>query len=255
MGILNLTPDSFSDGGRFNTPEAALARVVQLVEEGADIIDIGGESTRPKSHLVSTAEELLRVIPVIEQLREALPNTVLSIDTTKPIVAEEALKRGVHILNDVHGLHGEGEALAALTAKYDAGLVIMHNSRLRPIDGDPIESMRAYFEDALSIADRAGVSKSKIILDPGIGFGKEVDENWALLRRLKELKQMGLPLLLGASRKKFLGEGLDIDNPDDRDMATVGTTVVGIEQGIDIVRVHDVKSNRDAALVADRTYR
>lgn len=255
MGILNLTPDSFSDGGRFNTPQSAIERVIELVSDGADLIDIGGESTRPGGDAVSLQDELDRVLPVIDEIRARMPALTLSIDTTKPKVAKEALKRGVHILNDVHGLHGEGKALAEIAAEFGAGLVIMHNSRIRPIEGDPIESILAFFGDALKIADSEGVLRSKIILDPGIGFGKEADENWALMKRLHELKILELPLLLGASRKRFLGEGLGIQNPAQRDIATAATTVVGIQQGVDIVRVHDLKSNRDAALVADRTYR
>ena len=252
MGILNVTPDSFSDGGSYTNVEIAVKHAKKMVEEGADIIDVGGESTRPGHKFVSIEEEIKRISPVIKTLKKNI-NVPISIDTYKSQVAEEALKLGVDMVNDVWGLTYD-EDMANVIGKYDASVCIMHNQEGTDYDKDIIESIKEFLQNSIDKAIKAGVKKEKIVLDPGIGFGKTFEQNLEVLRRLNELKSLGYPILLGTSRKSVLGNIVG-GEPKDRIEATVATTVSGIRDGVEIVRVHDVKENLQAAKIADRLYR
>lgn len=252
MGILNLTPDSFSDGGDFLSPDKAVAHAVKMLGEGADIIDIGGESSRPGHTRIDAKEELRRVIPVIRRLKEET-NAILSLDTIRSEVAEEGIKNGVHIINDIWGFQ-EDPALAGVAAKYGTPVVLMHNKNDTNYRGDMVAEICAFLQKSVRIAQDAGVSADKIILDPGIGFGKTAEQNIALMSRLREIKALGFPVLLGTSRKSMLGHILNVP-PKDRGPGTVATTVLGIVQGVDIVRVHDVPENAQAARVTDAIVR
>lgn len=253
MGILNVTPDSFSDGGRYNNLDSALEQAKKMVEDGVDIIDIGGESTRPGHTQISVEEEIGRVVPVIEMLSKEL-DVIISIDTYKYQVAEAALKAGAHIINDIWGLQYDNGEMAMLAAEYNVPVIAMHNQNGTEYSEDIILSMRKFFERTYEISDRYGISRDNIILDPGIGFGKEMEENIEVLARLEELRDMGR-ILLGTSKKRFIGTILGGLSTDERVEGTVATTVIGIEKGVDIVRVHNVLENKRAALVADRIYR
>jgi len=249
MGILNVTPDSFFDGGEQATLENAFQRAVAMVAEGAMVIDIGGQSTRPGFKEVSAEEEIARVEPVIRALavRLAVP---LSIDTYKPAVARAALEAGAHILNDIHGLQRDPE-LASLAAGCGCALVVMHHDERFPTaGGDVIARMSAWLERSLEIAARAGVSKDRIVLDPGIGFFKTPQQNLEIMGRLGELRALGCPLLLGASRKSTIGHVLDGLPVEERLEGTLATTALAVWQGVDLVRVHDVQENVRAARVA-----
>lgn len=252
MGILNVTPDSFSDGGSYTNVEIAVKHAKKMVEEGADIIDVGGESTRPGHKFVSVEEEIKRISPVIKTLKKNI-NIPISIDTYKSQVAEEALKLGVYMVNDVWGLTYD-EDMANVIGKYDASVCIMHNQEGTDYDKDIIENIKEFLQNSIDKAIKAGVKKEKIVLDPGIGFGKTFEQNLEVLRRLNELKSLGYPILLGTSRKSVLGNIVG-GEPKDRIEATVATTVLGIRDGVEIVRVHDVKENLQAAKIADRLYR
>jgi dihydropteroate synthase len=249
MGILNVTPDSFSDGGRFDTAPAALARARLMLAEGADIIDIGGESTRPGAEEVSVADELARVLPAIGALRADGITTPISIDTYKAEVAERAIAAGATIINDVHGLQREPE-VAAVAAQYGTPLVVMHWDKARDTSRDVMAEMARYFDVTLAIADKAGVQRSQIVLDPGFGFAKSLGENYEILRRLPELVALGFPVLVGTSRKSMIGKLLDVP-ADERLAGTVATSVLGYTAGAHIVRVHDIRPNRDALRVAE----
>lgn len=253
MGILNVTPDSFSDGGRYNSLELALEQAKKMVKDGADIIDIGGESTRPGHTQISVEEEIERVVPVIEMLSREL-DVVISIDTYKYQVAEAALKAGAHIINDIWGLQYDNGEMAKLVADYNVPVIAMHNQNGIEYSEDIILSMRRFFKKTYEIADRYGILRDNIILDPGIGFGKGMEENIEVLTRLEELRDMGR-ILLGTSKKRFIGTILGGVPTDERVEGTVATTVIGIGKGVDIVRVHNVLENKRAALVADRMYR
>lgn len=252
MGILNVTPDSFSDGGSYTNVEMAVKHAKKMVEEGADIIDVGGESTRPGHKFVSVEEEIKRISPLIKTLKKNI-NVPISIDTYKSQVAEEALKLGVDMVNDVWGLIYD-EDMANVIGKYDASVCIMHNQEGTDYDKDIIESIKEFLQNSIYKAIKAGVKKEKIVLDPGIGFGKTFEQNLEVLRRLNELKSLGYPILLGTSRKSVLGNIVG-GEPRDRIEATVATTVCGIRDGVEIVRVHDVKENLQASKIADRLYR
>lgn len=252
MGILNVTPDSFSDGGDFNSVEKALNHAKEMVEEGADMIDVGGESTRPGHTYVDSEEEIKRVVPVIKALKKEI-SVPMSIDTYKANVAEEALKLGVEMVNDVWGLRKDKD-MAKVVAKYDAEVCIMHNQDGTEYDKDIMESIKEFLNESIKIALDAGVNKEKIVLDPGIGFGKTFEQNLEVLRRLGELRELGYPILLGTSRKSVIGNVLNLE-PKDRVEGTVATTVLGIRDGVDIVRVHDVTENLRAAKMADAIYR
>lgn len=253
MGILNVTPDSFSDGGRYNNLDSALEQAKKMVEDGVDIIDIGGESTRPGHTQISVEEEIGRVVPVIEMLSKEL-DIIISIDTYKYQVAEAALKAGAHIINDIWGLQYDNGEMAKLAAEYNVPVIAMHNQNGTEYSEDIILSMRKFFERTYEISDRYGISRDNIILDPGIGFGKGMEENIEVLARLEELRDMG-KILLGTSKKRFIGTILGGLSTDERVEGTVATTVIGIGKGVDIVRVHNVLENKRAALVADRIYR
>lgn len=258
MGVLNVTPDSFSDGGQYRDPDAAVRRAKAMIAEGADLLDIGGESSRPGAEPVSEDEELARVLPVIEQLIEET-ETVLSIDTTKPAVAEVALTAGVHIINDISA-GGDSGAMLELAARFKAGLVLMHmqgepgTMQTSPDYRDVVADVRDFLAQRLEAAQHAGVCREAIVLDPGIGFGKTFDHNWALLDRFQELTSLAIPLLVGVSRKRFLGE-LCNRSVDDRLAASLAAATIAILNGADIIRVHDIKETCDAACVADRIRR
>ena len=253
MGILNVTPDSFSDGGRYNNLDSALEQAKKMVEDGVDIIDIGGESTRLGHTQISVEEEIERVVPVIEMLSKEL-DVIISIDTYKYQVAEAALKAGAHIINDIWGLQYDNGEMAKLAAEYNVPVIAMHNQNGTEYSEDIILSMKKFFERTYEISDRYGISRDNIILDPGIGFGKGMEENIEVLARLEELRDMGR-ILLGTSKKRFIGTILGGLSTDERVEGTVATTVIGIGKGVDIVRVHNVLENKRAALVADRIYR
>lgn len=253
MGILNVTPDSFSDGGRYNNLESAMKQVEKLISEGADIIDVGGESTRPGHIQISSEEEIDRVVPVIEKISKDL-DTIISIDTYKYDVAEAAIKAGANIVNDIWGLQYDNGEMAELVRKYNLPLIAMHNQNNENYDKDIMLALREFFEKTYKIADRYGIDRNKIILDPGLGFGKNAEQNIEVLSRLNEIKDMG-SILLGASKKRFIGKLLKDLPFDERVEGTVATTVIGIEKGVDIVRVHNVLENKRACLVADGIYR
>lgn len=253
MGILNVTPDSFSDGGKYNNIDAALAQAKKLIAEGADIIDVGGESTRPGHTQISSEEEIKRVVPVIEKLSREL-DIIISIDTYKYDVAEEAIKAGAHIINDIWGLQYDNGEMAELVKKYDVPIIVMHNQNDEIYKKDIMLTLREFFEKTYEISDKYEIDRNKIILDPGLGFGKNVEQNIEVLSRLNELKDMG-PILLGASKKRFIGKLLNDLPFDERVEGTVATTVIGVEKGVDIVRVHNVLENKRACLVADGIYR
>lgn len=252
MGIINVTPDSFSDGGDFIDVERAVGQGLRMMDEGVDIIDIGGESTRPGSAEVGAEEELRRIIPVIEQFVKKVP-VPISIDTYKAEVAEAALKKGVHMINDVWGLQRDPQ-MAEVIAKYDVPVVAMHNQVGTFYQGDIMEEIIRFLEKSISIAKAAGIRDEHIILDPGIGFGKTPEQNIVVLARLEELNKLGYPFLLGTSRKSMIGKILDLP-PKERVEGTISTSVIGVMKGADILRVHDVKENRRAVLVADAIIR
>ena len=253
MGILNVTPDSFSDGGRYNNLDSAMKQAERLISEGADIIDVGGESTRPGHTQITSEEEISRVVPVIEKISKNL-DTIISIDTYKYDVAEEAIKAGANIINDIWGLQYDKGEMAELVKKSNLPIIVMHNQNDEIYNKDIMLVLREFFEKTFKIADKYGIDRDKIILDPGLGFGKNVEQNIEILSRLNELKDMG-SILLGASKKRFIGKLLNDLPFDERVEGTVATTVIGIEKGVDIVRVHNVLENKRACLVADGVYR
>lgn len=253
MGILNLTPDSFSDGGKFNHLEAALAHMRQLVEDGADIIDIGAESTRPYgSNLVSAEEETQRLLPVLKEVVKDCPLPI-SIDTYKASVAEEALQAGAHLLNDIWGLQGDPR-MAEVAAAYHAPTVIMHNSHSADYETDIMGEILCFLHNSIEIGLKAGMDFSQFIIDPGIGFAKTPAQNLVVMSRLEELKALGCPILLGTSRKRFIGEVLNVP-VEDRVEGTGATVAVGIMKGTQILRVHDVKSIARVAKMTDHMMR
>lgn len=248
MGILNVTPDSFSDGGRFNNVESALHHAREMLAEGADLIDIGGESTRPGHEPVSEQEELERVIPVVEALHHELPQVPLSVDTYKAQVAREALKAGAHIINDVWGFKAEAP-MAEVAAEFGCPVILMHNRHDRNY-GDLLADVAADLGECVEIARQAGVRDENIILDPGIGFAKDYTENLRVMRALDELAGLGFPLLLGTSRKRFIRTALDLP-VDEVVFGTAATVALGIAQGCQIVRVHDVKEIKQTVRMCD----
>ena len=244
MGILNVTPDSFSDGGRWNSVERALRHMEEMVRDGADIIDIGAESSRPGFVPMSAAEEIERLLPFLEAVLPVCPVPV-SVDTFKAETARSALAAGVHLLNDIWGLQyrEESGAMAQAAAEADVPVVVMHNQNGTAYDGDVIAAMRGFFLRSFEIADAAGLAREKIILDPGIGFGKTAEQNMHVMRRMDELASydgVDYPVLLGASRKSFIGAALGLP-VEERMEATGAACVLGITRGASIVRVHDVK--------------
>lgn len=254
MGVLNVTPDSFSDGGSFLAVDAALAHARQMMEEGADLIDVGGESTRPGAPPVGTQEELDRVLPVIEALRREIA-VPLSIDTTKNAVATAAVAAGAEFVNDVSGLTFDS-AMAESVAASGAGLFVMH-TRGRPDTMqaetryvDVVDEVRESLRRSVASAVVAGVAPERIAIDPGIGFGKDVPGNLELLRRLSEFSALGRPILLGTSRKSFIGRVLGQNDPLKRQVGTLATVVLGVAAGARLLRVHEVGPAREAALTA-----
>jgi dihydropteroate synthase len=252
MGILNVTPDSFSDGGKYNRVQTAVAHARQMVADGADLIDIGGESTRPGYQPVSLEEELRRVIPVVEALRNEI-DVPLSIDTCKAEVARQALDAGAHIINDQWGFK-QDPAMAATVARYGCPCILMHNRPDRDY-GDFIGDVLADLRESADIAMAAGVARDMIILDPGIGFAKDYRENLYLMKHLDQVAALGYPVLLGTSRKSTIRKILGGLPADDVVEGTAATVVLGIAQGCGIMRVHDVKAIKKAAVMADAVIR
>ena len=253
MGILNVTPDSFADCGRFNTTELAVNRAFAMIDEGVDIIDIGGESTRPGAERISAQEEQSRVLPVIEALSKA--NVIMSIDTKQADTARKAIERGAHIVNDVSAGLADSQMLSSVAA-LGCPFIAMHsrgNSQemgslavYQDVVKEVVVELTQRVEEAIS----AGIHSSNLILDPGLGFAKEAHHNWALLNDLEAIKAIGYPVLIGASRKRFLGSAVNAQTPDEREEATVALTALIANKGIWGVRVHSVKPHRDAISIA-----
>lgn len=248
MGILNATPDSFSDGGKFNEVEIALKRVEEMIKQGADIIDVGGESTRPGFNVVEADEEIKRVVPVIRGIKEKFDIPV-SIDTYKAETAEAAIKAGADIINDVWGFKKD-KNMADVAAKYDVPCILMHNRKDKPYE-NLMEDVKNDLNESIEIAMNAGVRKENIILDPGIGFAKTYEENLIVMKNLKEIRNMGYPVLLGTSRKSMIGNALNLP-VDQRVEGTLVTTVMGIMAGCEFIRVHDVLENKRACVMTDK---
>jgi dihydropteroate synthase len=248
MGILNVTPDSFSDGGRFDKPDAALAQAERMIGEGAAIVDVGGESTRPGATPATASEEQSRILPVIEAL-SSTGKTLISVDTYREETARLAVAAGAHIVNDVHGLQRE-PGIARVAAETGAGLVIMHTGRDREKLADVIADEFVFLEKSLEIARDAGVADAQIVLDPGFGFAKNYEEDLELMARFEELQRLRFPWLVGTSRKRVVGHVTGRD-PGTRDPGTAATSVVLRLKGADIFRVHNVAMNMDALVVAD----
>lgn len=251
MGILNVTPDSFSDGGRWVDLDQAVAHARAMIAQGADVLDIGGESTRPGAASVSAEEELRRVVPVIERLSREL-DVWLSIDTYKASVAEAALQAGAHIVNDVWGLKAD-PAMAGVCARYDCPVILMHN-RQSPPDSDVMQQVLHDLQESLALAAAAGVRPDNIWLDPGIGFGKTYEQNLQVMRQLDELTALGYPVLLATSRKSMIGLTLDLP-VDQRVEGTAATVTLGIAKGVSMVRVHDVLEMTRVARMTDAMIR
>lgn len=258
MGILNVTPDSFSDGGRYTTVEAAVRRAMEMVADGADIIDVGGESTRPGAAPVPASEELKRVVPVIRALRDQVP-VPISIDTYKAEVARAALEAGAHIVNDVWGLQGD-PAMARVVAEAGVPVVVMHGmarhvGREEPArGGDLMGGIKGFLSRSVAIAEAAGLPRDQVIVDPGFGFGKDVAQNLEMVARLGELRDLGCPILLGPSRKSTIGKVLDLP-VDERLEGTAAVVALAVAQKVDIVRVHDVRAMVRVVRMADAVAR
>ncbi len=250
LGILNLTPDSFSDGGEFVNFDAATRHFHAMVDAGAEIIDVGGESTRPGHIPVSAAEEIARVVPFIEKIR-AHTSALISIDTSKAAVARAAIEVGADIVNDIWGAQRDREMADVIGASGTA-CILMHNRSAEEAGvGDVVEAILSYLQRSVDLVLSAGVREASIILDPGLGFGKTYEENWEIMRRLLEIKQLGYPVLLGASRKSMIAKLLELKDPKARLSGTLATTALGIQAGVDFIRVHDVRENRECADVMD----
>lgn len=271
MGILNVTPDSFSGDGiiaKGNVTAAAVEQAREFILYGADILDVGGESTRPGSEAVSAQEEMERVIPVIEALRKNFPQVIISIDTCKAVVADAAIRAGANMINDVWGLRADFE-LASVAVKHKTPVILMHN-RSNPASvevreklggtylganyDDLLEDVKRELLESVDIARKAGVEEKLILLDPGIGFGKKREHNLELINRLAEIRLLGYPILLGVSRKSFIGFTLDLP-PEQRVEGTAAAAAVGITRGADIIRVHDVKEMARMAKMTDAIVR
>ena len=250
MGVVNVTPDSFSDGGRFLAPDVAVAHARRLIEEGADIVDLGGESSRPGAAPVAAEEELARLIPVVRALHDA--PVPLSVDTTKPEVMRAALAEGAAMVNDITALATPG-ALQAVAGS-DCAVCLMHmqgeprTMQASPVYEEVVRDVKAFLSARMAAAERAGIGRERIVIDPGFGFGKTVDHNLELLRRLRELTGMGVPVLAGWSRKSSLGQ-LTGRPAEDRLAASVAAAVIAVQNGASIVRAHDVAATRDALAV------
>lgn len=248
MGILNITPDSFSDGGKYFNEENALKHALRMVQEGADIIDVGGESTRPGFLKVSVDEEIRRVTSIIELLRREL-DIPISVDTYKAQTAEAAIKAGAHLINDIWGLKYDPE-MATVVAKYNVPVCIMHNRTTGTEYQNLIKDILLELEESIELAHKAGIKEDNILIDPGIGFAKTFEQNLEIMRHLDVFRSLGYPILLGASRKTFIGKVLDLD-VQDRLEGTLAITAAGIMKGADVVRVHDVLENVRVAKIID----
>jgi len=259
MGILNVTPDSFSDGGLYDDAAKAFVRAREMAAAGADIIDVGGESTRPGAEPLSEEEELRRIIPIIEHLAAEL-DIPISVDTYKATVAKKALQAGASIVNDISGLRFSPD-MAKIAADYGAAVVIMHikgtprDMQQNPVYDDVVVDVMSYLEDGIAIAVKAGVDREKILVDPGIGFGKTLEHNLTLLNRFDEFRSLGRPLVLGTSRKKFIGTILGIPVPEQRVDGTAPTLALGIERGARVVRIHDVARMAQVVRMTDAVLR
>jgi len=258
MGILNITPDSFSDGGQFLEGGSAVSHALQMAEEGADIIDVGGESTRPGSQRVDAGEQKRRVLPVIAEIRKKLPaHVIISIDTTLPEVADAALDAGAGMINDISAGRDDPEILT-LAAERRCPLVLMHmqgtpaTMQDNPVYTDVVGEIREFLLERAKAAEAKGVSRENIVIDPGIGFGKTTEHNLQIIAGLKSLVETGYAVLLGASRKRFMGSVCGNTTPRELVGATCATTVIGVCAGVRMFRVHDVKANRQAADIAFR---
>lgn len=256
MGILNVTPDSFSDGGQYSDIDAAVRQVRRMIDEGADIIDIGGESTRPGSEPVAADEQIQRVVPVVKAIRRQVSADMpISIDTTLSAVARAALEAGADIINDISAGRDD-EAILALAAEADAPIILMHSQgapktmQNNPYYDDVVRDVLAALHRQIDAALKAGVKKARIAIDPGIGFGKRKQDNLDLLAHLDVFVATGYPVLLGTSRKRFMGAICDVSEPSELVTATAVTTALGIMAGVRMFRVHDVRENRQAADVA-----
>lgn len=251
MGILNVTPDSFSDGGKWNDMDKALFHAEEMIEAGADIIDVGGESTRPGYTLLSEQEEAARVVPVIEAVKKRF-DVPISLDTYKSSVALAGIEAGADMINDIWGLKYDGE-LAGIIARTGVACCLMHN-RKEPDYKDYIKDLLADLEETLEIAERAGIDREKICIDPGVGFGKTYEHNLQIINRLEVLHTFGLPVLLGASRKSVIGLTLDLP-VEERLEGTLATTVIAVMKGASFIRVHDIKENLRAIRMAEAVKR
>jgi dihydropteroate synthase len=258
VGILNVTPDSFSDGGRLRTIDEVRRHAARLVDEGADVLDVGGESTRPGAERVDTDEERRRVLPAIEAISATCPDVPISVDTVKASIAADALSAGASIVNDVSALRLDPE-MAGVCAASGAGVVLMHSRgdvasmatfAHASYGNDPMEAVIAELGDRVAVAERAGVRRERIVLDPGIGFAKRAEHSLAVLAGLDRLVACGLPVLVGASRKRFIGALTHRELPSDRAAGTVGANVLALVRGARLFRVHDVRASRDALDVA-----
>ena len=252
MGILNVTPDSFYDGGRHNLPDDAVVQARRMESEGADWIDIGAESTRPGATPVSEDEELRRLLPVIDQVHQAC-QCPISVDTSKASVARAALQAGATWVNDIRGLQGD-VAMAGVVAAAGASVIIMHSQRGTDYPDGVVTGINRFFETSLRIAEKAGIARECVVLDPGIGFGKTTAQNLEILRELREFRRLGLPLLVGVSRKSVIGHVLNLP-PEERLEGSLAATVVAVAAGADAVRVHDVQAQVRVARMADAVYR
>lgn len=255
MGVLNLTPDSFSDGGRYLEPEDALTQAVQMVEDGADILDLGAESTRPGAQPVPEKEELERLLPVLEKIREKLTVPV-SIDTTKPEVARKCLEAGASIINDVSGLKSSGGAMAKVVKEFGAGLILMHSrgtpetmQTLTDYSGVVTEVLKE-LRESIGMATAAGIDKEAIVIDPGLGFAKTAEQSLEILRSLKPFCELGFPVMIGPSRKSFIGHVTGRETQD-REFGTAACVAAAVLQGVRILRVHEVKAMRDVISMAE----
>ena len=255
MGILNVTPDSFSDGGQYLAKNSAVNHALKMINDGADIIDIGGESTKPFSEPVSLDEELSRVIPVIEALRKET-DVCISIDTTKSEVAHQALGMGASIINDVSAMEFD-KKMVDIALKYDCPVVLMHmkgvpkNMQENPQYSSLISEIISYLKARVDFAVSKGINRNKIIIDPGIGFGKSVEDNFEIINNLNHFTELGFPVMLGASRKSFIGIALDVPE-NKRIEGSLAANIIGLQKGISIFRIHDVDQNRKAIAIAKK---
>lgn len=259
MGVLNITPDSFSDGGDYNNLEAAFQRAAALVEAGADILDVGGQSTRPGAKQISPEAELERVIPIIKRIRKHL-NVPISVDTTRAEIAQQAVQAGADLVNDISGGTFDAAMLTTVAA-LEVPIILMHirgtpetMQQLTDYE-DLVGDIIAVLRERIAAAEKAGIARSRLLIDPGIGFGKTAEQNLELLRQLDQFQTLGVPILVGTSRKSFIGKILNQDDPKQRVWGTASTCCAAIAQGADLLRVHDLPEMWEASRVADAIWR